>query len=407
MLLMTCAPFCQAEIRYTVTFIPSIPGYGYSEGVAINEQGVVAGFSRELQSPYNPRVFLFANGVTNGFLDGFPGDINASGDVVSYGVPFGSSYRGFVNGQAINPFGGDFSNVRGINDRGDFVGSGSKGAVINAFLKPSSGSIIDLGSNLSAYGSSANAINNSGQITGQFVTASGVEHAFLYSNGSVIDLTPNTYTDCEGTAINGKGQVIIYANGASELYSAGALTGLPLIANGINDLGQIVGSKRIGSIDGVKHAFIYQGGVAEDLNDLIPQKPKWILSVADAINEAGQITGGGNSVELGPGTFLLTPIASAATFGVKFTRAPLITVHKRVLVKGQAAGLVSKVLYRVGEKGPYHVAKGTNSWQFFAKLAIGRNRVSVIVKRPSGKSKPKFIYILRGPNPLRVTSGHA
>lgn len=101
-------------------------------------------------------------------------------------------------------------------------------------------------------GSLANAVNDSGQVTG-FVIQNGTEHAFLYSNGvvKVID---------------------------------GIVPGQPSVGYGVSPTGQVVGGSRVGS-DGW-HAFSYQNGVCKDL-DLWPSR----ASNARAINASGLIVG--------------------------------------------------------------------------------------------------------------------
>src|SRR4051812_17006260 len=78
-------------------------------------------------------------------------------------------------------------------------------------------SVTDLGAN-----SLGNGINNAGQVTGRIRTPNGNVHAFLYSNGQMMDLGT-----LGGTLSNGQG---------------------------INDAGQVVGSS--GTADGFRHAFL-------------------------------------------------------------------------------------------------------------------------------------------------------
>ena len=57
----------------------------------------------------------------------------------------------------------------------------------------------------------------------------------------------------------------------------------------------------------VQHAFVWDGGVITDLNDLIGAESGWILSEATGINTDGQIVGVG-SLDGERGAFLLTPV---------------------------------------------------------------------------------------------------
>jgi probable HAF family extracellular repeat protein len=69
----------------------------------------------------------------------------------------------------------------------------------------------DLGT-LGGPGSFANAINNSGEITGWSTSAGAAMHAFLYRRGTMIDLNDVTpkglgWTLEYGAAINDRGQI--------------------------------------------------------------------------------------------------------------------------------------------------------------------------------------------------------
>lgn len=147
----------------------------------------------------------------------------------------------------------------------------------------------DLGT-LGGTGSVGNGINASGQVTGTSSLAGDAQsHAFLYSNGTMVDL---------GTL-----------GGTS--YSFGY---------GINASGQVVGSSQSPVYtSALYHAFIYSDGAMTDLNSLVQNGFGWTLTEALAINDAGQITGVGihSSAGGGDGTgyviesydaFLLTPV---------------------------------------------------------------------------------------------------
>ncbi|MBI3836989.1 MAG: hypothetical protein HY288_03530 [Planctomycetia bacterium] len=78
-------------------------------------------------------------------------------------------------------------------------------------------------------------------------------------------------------------------------------------AFGISGSGQIVGSSSVPA--GGVHAFLFAGGVMQDLNGLIDPSSGWLLGSAEAINDAGQITGYGiiNGAQQFH-AFLLTPV---------------------------------------------------------------------------------------------------
>ena len=129
-------------------------------------------------------------------------------------------------------------------------------------------SILDLGT-LGGDGSSANGINNSGQVVGESYTADGSSHAYRTAANQPI----NPATDDLGT-LDGR------ADGASE-------------ALGINDLGQVVGWSSILLADQTlwEHAFRTAANqpinpATDDLGTL-----GGLASYAYGINDSGQVVG--------------------------------------------------------------------------------------------------------------------
>jgi len=134
-------------------------------------------------------------------------------------------------------------------------------------------------------------INDRGQVVGRLTPGNAFApfHAFSYQTGTTTDL---------GT---------LSPNNASSVSGA----------FGVNDSGMIVGfSADGGAVPGTlpinPRAFVYSNGKMVDLNSLLPAGcAGWTLVVANAINDNGQIVGaayvGGypNGVEHG---FLLTPV---------------------------------------------------------------------------------------------------
>jgi len=93
-------------------------------------------------------------------------------------------------------------------------------------------------------------INNSGQVTGSSVTPSGDNHAFLYSNGQMVDISTLGGYFAQGLGINNAGQVtgysipstfraFLYSNG--QIMDLGTLAGADTEARAINDAGQLTG----------------------------------------------------------------------------------------------------------------------------------------------------------------------
>ncbi len=183
------------------------------------------------------------------------------------------------------------------------------------------------------------------QVVGSAYSSDGLMHAVLWEvdpEGNVSALVDLGYlspedTDGEATGINELGQVVgvsaprlLYDrmflvtpedtddDGVPDLWYADAdedgindlmiALGPPEVLGGpeaINDSAQVVGyaSAKKGRSVGV---FLWENGVMTALNDLIPSEPKWSLSDAYSINEAGQIVGIG-STERETHGYLLTP----------------------------------------------------------------------------------------------------
>ena len=187
----------------------------------------------------------------------------------------------------LGTLGGNESHGFGINNAGQVTGkSATADGYMHAFLY-SGGIMTDLGGNV-GYG-----INNAGQVTG--FTGS---HAFLYSGGIMTDL--GGYI---GYGINDAGQVTgtrFISDGILRafLYSEGSVLDLSTLGGtdstgtSINNAGQVVGYSAIAG-DGANRAFLYSDGTMYNLNDLIGSGPNAIITHAYGINDLGQIVANG------------------------------------------------------------------------------------------------------------------
>lgn len=192
----------------------------------------------------------------------------------------------------------DYAVANAINNAAQVVGQGTSGGgggyTYHAFLY-TNGVMVDL-DNTSQGWSSANAINQRGQIVGEFTTPLGFIHAFIYTNGTMLDLGTlpgGTYSTAMG--INDSGVIVgqssdasgnsyafVYSNNV--MTSLGTLGGNSSIAYGINNSGVIVGQSD--TTNGESHAFVYRNGTMSDIGTLGGTN-----STATAINNGGLIIG--------------------------------------------------------------------------------------------------------------------
>ncbi len=193
--------------------------------------------------------------------------------------------------------------VQGINNRGQVVGTG----VAGGFLWDSGlGVFYDVG-NLGGDVSWPRAMNESGQVVGQSITASGEYHAFTWRLGeAIVDLGTLGGTYSTATAINAGGQVAGEGSTASgethpvrwettgTTQDLGTLGGNWGSSVAINDAGQVAGVSSIAN-DQQTHAFLWTAGSMRDLGTL---GGDW--SSPSAINASGQVVGQSNLVPFGP-----------------------------------------------------------------------------------------------------------
>ncbi len=134
------------------------------------------------------------------------------------------------------------------------------------------------------------AINNLGQVVGEY----GMEHPFLWSNGTFTDLDPEGYGSV-AYGINDSGQVVgtsssgrafLWENAQTGMVDLGALQDCTYSeGKAINNAGHVVGSSYYTS-DWGTHAFIWNNNQMIDLNS-----PDCWNSRAYAINNLDHIAG--------------------------------------------------------------------------------------------------------------------
>lgn len=159
-------------------------------------------------------------------------------------------------------------------------------------------------------GASATAyrINASGMVAGWALLAAGDQHAVLWSGGIPQDLTPGS-PSAMANSINNSGSAAGFS------YIGGEPHGMIWSGNTAIDLGAGVYANRIGDdgavVGGNGHAFLYAGGIFQDLGTLLGGN--W-SSAADR-NTAGSIIGDAMTAGGNFRGFVWTPTTGMVALG--------------------------------------------------------------------------------------------
>jgi probable HAF family extracellular repeat protein len=202
-----------------------------------------------------------------------------------------------------------------VNKRGQVAGSSDTNSVpvTDPFLWEKGKGMQDLGT-LGGTTGFPLALNNRGQVVGfSYLAGDQAAHPFLWpgKDGKMLDL--GTLGGSYGTAnaINEVGEIVGYASNAGDqdflafFWRNGALTNLGTVggdpcstANAINSKRQVVGIS-FADCNAVRRAFLWENGSMVDLNTLIPAGSGLQLTLAEAINDRGEIVGNGTPTGCG------------------------------------------------------------------------------------------------------------
>lgn len=311
-----------------LTDLGALPGYPDSTSCALNNRGQIVGVTEKSgmrpiphgSVSYETRsAFLFQSGKMTRLpsLPSYPDSgayaISDSGQIIGAAFPkFSHQGHGFSYNQGVLTDLGLLltsgsrdarSVVVGINQTGDIVGTATVSTgfdnISHAFLYHN-GKMTDLGTLPGYASSSAQAINDQGQITG-YVQQDGFDypldhHAFLWQNGVMKELgTLPGFKDSVGTAINSRGDIV------------GDAMSLPRIQNLVHEFLHDHLSIGTSSDELPSRPFLYTAGKMQDLNDTLPANSGWVLESASGINDRGQIVGTGLHHGLRR-AFVLTPL---------------------------------------------------------------------------------------------------
>jgi probable HAF family extracellular repeat protein len=242
----------------------------------------------------------------------------------------------FFHMRALPTLGGNNGQASAINNRGKIVGFAEDGTVDSSCPAGTTNNRTQLPVLWEKSKAKAKAlptgndpsgnalwINDRGQIVGFTGACAATNHAVVWDHDKVSTLADNQ-TGAEAFGNNNLGQIVGFVGAPDSgipnatLWQNDMLINLGLlpgdaggIASGINDKGQVVGSN-FDSQGNWNHAFIWQNNVMTDLNSLFPRSSNLLATMANKINESGQISGMA-IVQSGPDAgnihaFIATPV---------------------------------------------------------------------------------------------------
>lgn len=309
--LLALAPAVHAQVPapsalplFSVTVLPE----QLNGANAMNRAGHVVGSGAQGVWFWNGAVATPLAAAAPGFSDGL--GINNLDGVA--GTSYGSNSIGFANiGGVVQNIGAaapDFraSYARGINDAGWVVGAlfkGVGGVESRPFIYRNGN--IQLLPTLGGNAGAAYAVSNNGYVTGLAALAttppaSGGGHAFLYQNGSMIDIGTLAGDDVSsGLDVNERGGVVGISSRTGQagnrgffywrgrMFNLGSLGGNSTTPFAVNDDLVVVGSATTAAQ--VPHGFVYAFGRMVDLNRLIDPASGWVINSALDVNNVFQI----------------------------------------------------------------------------------------------------------------------
>lgn len=336
-LLLLSALTVRSAPRYEAIDLGALPGCFFSRGTDLNDRGQVVGWAET--SDNISRAFLWDRGVMTELRiesarETLAVSINNRGEIAGGALIDGKRRTflwlkdrtldlGVIDSHPVLGLPGNFIAGGRINENSQVVFSllderGEKRTAIWA-------------DNISSFPYSARkelstsgiALNNRHEIAGQLFTWNPATRStvFLWSKGELRDLGGLGGQRASATAINDAGviagwalpsgkdlkQARAFVYSTDSMTSLGSLGGAASRAYGLNEEGAVVGYSL--AADAAPSAFLWRpdDGSMRDLNEFTKMPPGWRLSVANAVNNHGQILaqGSGNGKTR---AFLLNPV---------------------------------------------------------------------------------------------------
>jgi probable HAF family extracellular repeat protein len=339
-IVLVCFSNAVAEASYRVADLGILQHGGFGCTMAVNNHGVgftqygVLNASGQL---VKGRVAINVDGLKfdlgtlggpNSWMNGFAG-INERGEAVGLAEtdvpdPNGEDICGFGTHltcsaflwkdghmKALPTLGGNNGQASAINDRGQIAGfaettTEDSGCPPNRITLPvlwEKGTVQTLPTVGSDPDAQAIGINQQGEAVGYSGTCTQAIHAVLWKNNTAFALPDlGSQASSFAEAINDRNQIVglvASANGQTfvaalwqngKIKNLGTLGDFAALAEGINNKGQIVGSTKDDQNNWVR-AFIYEDGKMIDLNTLFPAHSNLYATMANDINERGEISG--------------------------------------------------------------------------------------------------------------------
>jgi len=325
-----------AAFSYTITDLGTLGGSN-SSASGVNDYGQVVGTATTVYGV--SRAFGYSAGVMYD-LGTLGGDYSSASAINDHGQVVGTATTSsgashaflFANGVMtdLGTLGGNSSSASAINNNGRIVGTSTISYGVQRAFLFANGVMYDLGTLGGDY-STATAINDNNVIVGTSGSTNppnpdnGDDYGFIFLNGRmqnlatlggpgdlyVFPISISNSGQIAGTYTISYGEIgfasFIYSGGTTGYLGSGISESL--LARGINDAGQVVGSNQSLS-GGPQYGFLYSGGVRYDLNALVDLSGSDFthLSNAVAISNTGYIVGTGTTTAGNTHAFLLTPI---------------------------------------------------------------------------------------------------